>query len=160
MSRTLSAAATLLLLASTVASAPGETPASGDIAVIVHPEVPEDDLPLTEVQRLLLGDRQFWAAGLRVTLLIRAPVAREREVVLKKIYRMNEGQFRQYWIGKVFRAETVSGPKIVYSSDMAVQLVAAIPGSITFVQSSQVPTGVKVLMIDGKKPGDAGYPLR
>ena len=28
---------------------------------------------------------------------------------------MTEAQFRQHWIGKVFRADTPSGPKIVYS---------------------------------------------
>ena len=28
---------------------------------------------------------------------------------------MTEAQFRQHWIGKVFRAETPSGPKIVAS---------------------------------------------
>lgn len=133
---------------------------SDDIAVIVHPDVPEQDLPLTEIRRLLLGERQFWHSGLRVTLLIRAPVARERDVVLKKIYRMTEAQFRQYWIGKVFRAESVTGPKIVYSNEMAVQLVAAIPGSITFVDSTQVPPGVKTLKIGGKAPGESGYPLR
>ena len=87
-------------------------------------------------------------------------MAREREVVLKKIYRMNEGQFRQYWIAKVFRADTVSGPKIVYSNAMATQLVAAIPGSVAFVAASQVPAGAKVLKIDGLLPGQDEYALR
>ena len=56
----------------------------------------------------MLGDRQFWTSNLRVTLLVRAPGAREREVVLKTIYQMSEAQFRQYWIAKVFRAEAAS----------------------------------------------------
>lgn len=133
---------------------------SDDIAVITHPDVPASDLSFGDIRNLLLGEKQYWGPNLRVTLLIRAPVARERDVVLKKIYRMNEGQFRQYWIGKVFRAETVSGPKIVYSSEMAAQLVGAIPGSITFVAAGQVPSGVKVLKIDGRLPGQQGYALR
>ncbi len=131
-----------------------------DVAVIVHPGVGESDLALGEIRRLLLGDRQFWPSGERVTLMIRAPVARERDVVLKKIYQMSESQFRQYWIAKVFRAEAVAGPKIVYSNVMATQLVKAIPGSISFVSADNVPPGVKVLRIDGKLPGEAGYPLR
>ncbi len=131
-----------------------------DIAVITHPEVPEDDLSLGQIRSLLLGERQYWTPNLRVTLLIRAPVAREREVVLKKIYRMTEAQFRQYWIGKVFKAETVSGPKVVYSNDMASRLVGAIPGSITFVVASEVPDGVKVLKVDGSLPGQPDYRLR
>lgn len=131
-----------------------------DVAVIVHPGVGEDDLALSDIRRLLLGDRQFWPSGERVTLMIRAPVARERDVVLKKIYQMSESQFRQYWIAKVFRAEAVAGPKIVYSNAMATQLVKAIPGSISFVGADNVPPGVKVLRVDGKLPGEPDYPLR
>ena len=133
---------------------------AADLAVVVHPDVPEQELSLSEVRRILLGDRQYWTSQLRVTLLIRAPVTRERDVVLKTIYRMTEAQFRQYWIGKVFRAETTAGPKIVYSTEMAAELVSGIPGSIAFVDSARVPKGLKVLRIDGFLPGDKGYPLR
>jgi hypothetical protein len=131
-----------------------------DIAVVVRPDTPADNLSFAEIRKLLLGDRQFWTSNLRVTLLIRAPVTREREVVLKTIYQMSESQFRQYWISKVFRAEAASGPKIVYSNEMATELVAAIPGSVAFVDASGVPKGLKVLKIDGKLPGEKGYPLR
>lgn len=131
-----------------------------DIAVVVRPDTPAEDLSFGEIRKLLLGERQFWSSNLRVTLLIRAPAAREREVVLKTIYRLSEAQFRQYWISKVFRAEATSGPKIVYTNEMAVDLVAAIPGSVAFVDASQVPKGLKILKIDGKMPGEKGYPLR
>ena len=73
---------------------------------------------------------------------------------------MSEAQFRQYWISKVFRAETASGPKIVYTNEMASQLVAAIPGAVAFMDVSEAPQGLKVLKIDGLLPGEKGYPLR
>jgi ABC-type phosphate transport system substrate-binding protein len=132
----------------------------GDVAVVVHPGVPVDNLSLAEVRKILLGERQYWSSDLRVTLLIRAPVARERDVVLKILYVMTEAQFRQYWIAKVFRAEIPAGPKIVYSNEMATELVASIPGSIAFVSAAQVPKGLKVLKVDGHLPGEEGYPLR
>jgi ABC-type phosphate transport system substrate-binding protein len=134
--------------------------AEGDIAVVVRPDTPVDTLSLAEIRKVMMGDRQFWNSNLRVTLLIRAPAAREREVVLRTLYQMSEAQFRQYWISKVFRAEASSGPKIVYSNEMASELVHAIPGSIAFVEASQAPKGLKVLKIDGKAPGEKGYPLR
>jgi hypothetical protein len=118
------------------------------------------DLSFAEMRKVLLGDRQFWSSSLRVTLVMRAPVARERDVVLKTVYQMSEAQFRQYWIGKVFRAEASSGPKIVYSSDEETGLVGSVPGAIAFVEASRVPKGVKVLRIDGKMPGEAGYRLK
>jgi hypothetical protein len=135
-------------------------PTGGDVAVVVRPDTPADDLSFSEIRKLLLGDRQFWNSNLRVTLLIRAPAARERDVVLKTIYHMSETQFRQYWISKVFRAEAASGPKIVYSNEMAAELVNALPGSVAFVDATQVPKGLKILKIDGKLPGDKDYPLR
>jgi ABC-type phosphate transport system substrate-binding protein len=139
---------------------PSGLAAEGDIAVVVRPDLPVDDLTLPQTRKLLLGEQQFWNSNLRVTLLLRAPAAREREVVLKVIYRMNEAEFRQYWISKMFRAESTSGPKVVYSNEMATELVSALPGSVAFVDATQVPKGLKILKIDGKLPGQTGYPLK
>src|ERR1700676_4280192 len=122
--------------------------ADNDIAIVVRPDVPVENLTFAELRRLLLGDRQFWTSNVRVTLLIRAPGAREREVVLKTIYQMSEAQFRQYWIAKVFRAEAAAGPRIVYSNEMAAELVAGIPGAVAFVDAKQAPKGLKVLKIN------------
>jgi ABC-type phosphate transport system substrate-binding protein len=131
-----------------------------DIAMVVRADTPVDELTLSQTRRLMLGEQQFWNANLRVTLLLRAPAAKERDVVLKVLYRMNEAEFRQYWISKVFRAEVASGPKTVSSNDTAAELVLAIPGSVAFLDASQVPKGLKVVRIDGKLPGQAGYPLK
>jgi hypothetical protein len=133
---------------------------AGDVAVVVREDTPVDSLSLNEVRKLLLGERQFWNGSLRVTLLIREPGTREREVVLKSIYRMNEAEFRRFWIEKIFRAEAQAGPKIAYSDQMATQLVTAIPGSIAFVDSSRIPKGLKEVKIDGRLPGEKGYALR
>jgi hypothetical protein len=147
------------LCAALAALAPS-APTGEDIAVLVHPSVPVNDLSFAEMRKVLLGDRQFWSSNLRVTLVMRAPVAREREIVLKTVYQMSEAQFRQYWIGKVFRAEASSGPRIVYSNEEATELAASIPGAITFAEATRAPKGLKVLRIDGKMPGEAGYRLR
>jgi hypothetical protein len=133
---------------------------SPDIAVVVNAEVSVDNLSLAELRRILLGDREFWPSGARVTLLIRAPVARERDVAVREVCQMTEAQFRQHWIGKVFRADTPSGPKIVYSGEMALEQASRLPGAITFVQAPVTNRNVKVLRIDGRTPGQPGYTLR
>src|SRR5205823_11478639 len=109
-------ARTLLLigyLLLTRLAAVGTMQSTGDVAVVVNADVPVDNLTLGELRRILLGDREFWPSSARITLLIRAPVARERDVVLKNVCQMTEAQFRQHWIGKVFRAETPAAPRIV-----------------------------------------------
>ena len=133
---------------------------STDVAVIVHRDVPVDSLTLSELRRLVLGDREFWPGSLRVTLLIRAPVANERDVILRAICQMTEAQFRQHWIGKVFRADAAVAPKIVYSTEMAIDMANRIPGAIAFLDASRATRTMKVVRIDGKLPGDREYPLR
>ena len=130
------------------------------VAIVVHPETNVDNLTFSELRAIFRGGRQFWDDGRRVTLLMRAPVAAERELVLDRIYAMDEAEFREYWIGKMFRAEVASGPKLVYSTDMARDLVTLIPGAITFVPVADVSAATKVVRIDGKLPSDDGYALR
>jgi len=137
-----------------------QTARGTDIAVIVHPDTPVSDLSLSEVRKVLLGERQYWNSKLPVVLLIRAPVARERDVVLRVIYQMSEAQFKQYWVAKIFRAEIVSPPKSVYSNDLQYDLVSAMPGAIAFVDARNVRPGLKVLRVDGHLPGERDYPLR
>jgi hypothetical protein len=135
------------------------TARASDIAVVANADVPVDNLTLAELRKLVLGDRQFWRSDLRVSLLIRAPSARERDVILNRICQMTEAQFRQYWIGKVFRAESPAGPKTVYSSTMAISLASTTPGSLTFMDAADVPRGLKVIRIEGFLPGERDYPL-
>jgi len=132
----------------------------GDIAVVVNADTPVADLSLSEVRKVLLGERQYWNSKLPVVLLIRAPAARERDVVLRVIYQMSEAQFKQYWVAKIFRAEAATPPRIVYSNDMQFELLTALPGSIAFVDSRNMRAGVKVLRVDGHLPGEKDYPLR
>ena len=115
---------------------------------------------MDQLRRIFLAEQQFWGDKSRITLLVRAPVSFERAFVLDRIYRMSEQQFRQYWIAKMFRAEIPSGPKIVFSNDMARDLVTAIPGSISFMRASDVDNTVQLVKIDGKSPGDTDYPLK
>jgi ABC-type phosphate transport system substrate-binding protein len=142
-------------------SSKAQTSHDADVAVVAHPDTPINDLTLAEVRQVFLGERQYWNAKLPVVLLIRAPVARERDIVLSVIYQMTEAQFKQYWIAKIFRAEIASPPKIVYSNDMENDLVRALPGAIAFMDARTAShLGLKILRVDGRLPGEQGYLLR
>ncbi|MEO5936528.1 MAG: substrate-binding domain-containing protein [Terriglobales bacterium] len=147
-----------------LAGAPGvssqTTKGGNDIAIVVHPDTPITDLKMEEVRQIFRGDRQYWSKNIPVVLIMRAPVSREREAVLRTIFQMNDSQFKQYWVGKIFRAETTSAPKIVYSNTMASQLVSAVPGAIAFMDAKDLKPGLKVVAINGILPGQANYPIR
>ena len=137
-----------------------ETMQGGDIAVVVRSDTPVSDPSLAEVRTMFRGERQYWSADVPMVLLIPAPGARERDVLLKIIYQMTEGQFNKYWIAVIFRSQAASPPKTIYSSEMANELVAAVPGAIALVDARNVRLGLKVLRVDGRLPGEPGYPLR
>jgi len=147
----------LLLIALTTPAADAQ-PGAG-FAVIASPDVPVTGLSMTDLRKLFLGDKQFWTPNLRVSLLIRAPVARERAVIVWTVCKMSESQFGQHWISKVMRADCTTSPRQFTSNQAALDLVRSMPGAIAVVNAA-LATGVKVLAIDGKMPNDPGYPLQ
>lgn len=151
--------ATTLLAASWFAGT-AETAEKVPIAVIVHQQVPLDDLSLPELRRVFRGERHSWSEDLTVTLLMPPRGSLERKVLLNEIYeRESEVQYQQYWINKLFTDGPSIAPKNTGSHEMSASLVRDIPGAIALVPAGKVPPGVKVLRIDGKRPGEAGYPL-
>ena len=137
-----------------------EVATKGPVAIVVHKDTDIENLSLLELRSIFLANQQFWPDRTRIILLVRAPKSEERDFVLNTIYEMDEAQFRQYWIAKMFRAEVPRGPKVVFSTGMMLELVIAIPGSISFVGIDEVTDDVKVVKVDGKLPADPDYPLK
>lgn len=155
--------AALAMLALAAAAPPPPKPRPSvrkPVAILVNPATRISNLTLDQLREIMLGNRQFWPDHQTIVLLVRAPVAPERTAVLHIIYRMSEAEFRQYWIAKIFRDEAATAPKIVYSASMTNELVVAIPGAIGFIEADEVQPGPKVLTINGKRPGQKGYPLQ
>ncbi len=149
----------LLLAAANVVSAESSIAESG-LAIVVHKDTEVENLTLSELRNIFRANQQFWPNRSRIVLLVRAALSDERDYVLNNIYEMNEDEFRRYWIAKMFRAEVPRGPKVVFSTGMTLDLVVAIPNSISFMRADNVTDDVKVVRIDGKLPHEDGYPLK
>ena len=130
------------------------------IAVVVNKDNPISNLSIPDLRKIYLGERQYWRGGLPIQLLMRAPGARERDVVLRLVFQMSESQYKQYWVAKLMRTEAKSAPAEVFSNGMLKEGVAAIPGAIAFIEVEEVRPPLKVLRIEGRLPGEQGYPLR
>lgn len=137
-----------------------EPPRSRAVAVVVHPDTRVTDLSLPELRRIFRGEQQRWPDGQRIVLLIRSPLPVERDVVLGRIYQMDETELRQFWLGKAFNDTSRSGPKSVSDVATARTLLAALPGAIAFLPADEVGPELRVIRIDGKLPGEDGYPLQ
>src|SRR5438128_696196 len=150
----------LLVIAPLVFGADPKPGGGPEFAVVASQDVSVDNLTISDLRKLFLGDRQFWSPNLRVTLLVRAPVTRERAVVVWTICKMSESQFGQHWIGKVMRADCTNSPRLFPSNQAAIDLVRNMPGAIAIVNAAQVPKGMKILSVEGKAPGQPGYKLQ
>ena len=143
-----------------VAFAPSSVDATSDIAVIVHPSTPITNLSVAELRALLNGDRRQWDVRTPAVILMRMPGTHERSIVLEKVLKQSESDYKKYWVGKIFRGEATNEPPSAPSPGLALDYVSSVKGAISFVDSAQVQSRVKMLRVDGKLPGESGYPLR
>ncbi len=134
--------------------------AAQDVAVVVSAGIRDEGLTLGDLREIYLGNRQYWQPGLRVVPLVWGPQEREQQVLLERVYRMSEDRYRQHWIAKIFRDEATSKPIEILSAPMLAQALARLPGAIALVRAERIPPGLRVLAVDGRRPGDPDYPLR
>ncbi len=135
------------------------TPAEADVAIIVNPNNPVNNLTLAELRQIYHGERQYWKASSPVVLLMRSSGAREREVILRVVFQMTEERYTQYWVAKVMRAEASDPPASLFSFGMMQEGVKGNPGAIGYINMNDVRPGVKVVRISGLLPGEPGYVL-
>ena len=131
---------------------------TGDVAVVVNPENPASNLTIPELRKLFAGEKRSWAGGLSVKLIVRAPGTPEPEVLLK-LLGVSENEYKQYWASRVMRGEAQSEPLVLPSLGMQREAMGLFDGVITLVAAENVKPGMKVVKVNGRMPGEAGYPL-
>lgn len=130
------------------------------IAVIVNPRNSTQSISLAELRNIFIGTQQFWKDGTQIVPIVRAPSARERDVLLRRVLHMSELQFQQYWRKRRVAHKAGHEPIAVVSNGMQMQTVALESGGIALVGTSDLNSSVKVLKVGGHRPGSAAYPLK
>lgn len=131
-----------------------------DIAVVVSAANPLEGISLSEVRKILTGERRFWSGNVQVKLVLREPGSPERDKVLNCLLKLNNKEFAQLWRTKIFRGEAFDEPLSVTSVASQEQYLAGTPGGLTFLNANSVPPQLKVLRLEGKLPGEPGYALK
>lgn len=130
------------------------------LAVIVHPDLELEDVSFIELRRIMRLEQQYWRPGETISLMLPGPSASERETVLERVFQMSEQAFRQHWIAMAYRAQALSLPRPYNDCSVAVRVVANLKQAMTIVDVECIEDQpVRVLRVDGKLPGDAGYRL-
>jgi ABC-type phosphate transport system substrate-binding protein len=129
------------------------------VAIVVNKENPVSDISLAELKDIFLGVQQSWNGGDRIVAVGREEGSEEKEIVLDKIYNMSGTQLKQYWTARVIRGNNVNPPKTFPSDTLIKQLVQRVPNAVGYIRADQADDSVKVLKVEGKEPGQAGYPV-
>jgi hypothetical protein len=128
------------------------------LAVVVNGNNPVSNLTVADLRNLFAGEKRSWPGGAPVKAFMRGPGTEERMGVLK-LLGMSESEYKQHWISQVFRGDAQAEPAILPSNGMQKEAVAAFPGGIALMSSQDVKPGMKVVRVNGRLPGEAGYPL-
>jgi phosphate transport system substrate-binding protein len=138
----------------------GVTGFQDDLAIIVNKSNPTTEMTLAELRNVFLAERSRWPNGRKITITMLDAGNPERDVVLRKIYRMREADFSRNFLRAKFTGETTEEPKLLASPTNMVRFVFNAPGAIGYVRSSSLDNSVKVLRIDGLAPGEPGYKIK
>ncbi len=145
-----------VLLAAILGVPPRPAAAQGPIAVIVNRSNPVKNVSATDLQRLYLGATTMFPNRERVLLLEQTGL---RESFYRTVLMMSGDRVKRYWIGVVFSGSGAAPPKSVNEAAVVLDFVRHGRGAIAFVDAHAVDSTVKVLAIEGSRPGDRDYAL-
>jgi ABC-type phosphate transport system substrate-binding protein len=130
-----------------------------ELAVIVNKENPIQNLSSEDLAKIFKQEKQYWDQGKKIYFLMQEAGSAEKEIVLRKIFKMDPEALKKFWLTLMFRGEITSFPKTLSSNAAVKRFVGKSPASIGYIDASDVDDSVKTLRVDGKRPGDPGYLL-
>lgn len=140
-------------------SAPEQSAAERNLAIVVNRSNPVNGLTTADLRRVFLGERGHWPNGRRITLVMLEPGWLERDTVLSSIYHMNETEFNNHFLHGLFTGEVFVSPKTLSTPEGVRKFIFNVPGAIGYLRASDVDKTVKVIRIDERLPGEKGYKL-
>lgn len=127
-----------------------------NVAVVVNPANSLSDLSLDKLRRLYLGQTRTFPDGSHARLGRHTPSA---SVFDRSALGLQPDIVRSRWMAMIFRGEQTTLPAELATADDVKRFVKEHPDAIAFLPSAQGDASVKIVAIDGKRPGDAGYTI-
>jgi ABC-type phosphate transport system substrate-binding protein len=146
-----------LVLAAALTLAPEASAGPAKVLVlIVHKDSPIKNLSRAEIRDIFLKRRQVWPNG-QTIIPINGPLeAQEKKAFDKLLLGMTTQELGVYWVKEAVVGRATP-PRRVASMNLAKQMVAALPGAITYIDLDKVDGKVKVISIDDLAPSDPRY---
>jgi len=132
---------------------------AGALAIVVNKASALDDVASPLLQKYFKAEKTKAPDGTKLVIVMMDLGRPERDAALHTIYKMSESEYNDYFVGQTFTGAVAAAPKSFASPGLIKQFVAGNVGAISYLRASDADDTVKVLKVDGKLPGDAGYPL-
>jgi len=140
--------------------------AADEVAVIVNKSNPVMAMTIVELRAILLGGGATWTSGKKITVVMTPAGQPERSGTIKIVCGMSETDFNLHFIngwrnpdGSVNKRGS-EHPTVLGTGLLVQQSVATSPQAVGFIKASQVDDSVKVVAIDGSRPGQPAYKLK
>lgn len=131
-----------------------------NLAIVVNTSNPVENLSMTELRKVFLGERSHWPNGRRITLVMMEAGQPERKALIREVCQMNESDFSRHFLHGLFTGEVFVSPKTLASPVGVRKFIFNVPGAIGYVRATDVDSSVKVMRVDGRLPDDKEYSLR
>ena len=118
---------------------------------------PIRDISLPELRQLYRG-RRIPLSGLKAVPFNHPPGTPDRVGFDGLVLGMGPQEVARYWVDQKVRGGDAP-PRTVDSVALLLRVIVALPGAIGYVREGFMSPDLKVVSIEGRMPGDAGYPL-
>ncbi len=133
---------------------------ASDLAIIVNKNSALDNVTSEELVKIFRAEKAKGPDGVRFAVTTREAGSAERAAALSQIYKMDVDAYSKYFLQATFVGLVQSAPRPLNGSATSKQFVSVTPGAISYVRGSDTDDSVKTLKVDGKSPGESGYPLK
>jgi ABC-type phosphate transport system substrate-binding protein len=124
------------------------------LAIVTDTANTTTNLTATDLVKIFNTHTRSWPDGRLITIVLRDPSSADMQLVLRKLFGMQEEQahaFIQAHTGSII---------IVGSDDEVLHFVSSNRGAVGVIDLYSLTKDVNVLKIDGKLPVEQGYLLR
>lgn len=155
----LSLALALLVAALSPIAAPHAHATNKALVVIVAASLNLSDVSTASLRRIFQGLPTDINGGKRFIPLNHATSTAMRQQFDRAVLGLEPSQVGAFWIDRRIRDESPP-PRTIPSPELALRIVASLPGAITYVYPELLNATVRALTVEGKSPGQPGYLLK
>jgi ABC-type phosphate transport system substrate-binding protein len=120
------------------------------LIVISNKKGAPEELKMTELKSIMMGERQRWKDGNKIKIALMKPSTQTGNSTCKKIYDKNGDEVKKFWLGLVFQGKA-DAPVFFNSESELNTFVSENEGAIGIVEIFVNTPDIRMVSIDGKR---------